>query len=119
MVDVAKKLIVEINRSSDFTRHNFGMPVGDDFPELCRELLKDDRLAKRIAELWLVDRVMVMGSQLEEMATLGPLGSIRKYPNLAKSFFEFLYWGIRIGRQMEREEKQVLDSIAASQEGRA
>jgi hypothetical protein len=101
----------EMSASEEFTKSNFGLKVGDDFPELAREICRGGKLPLRL----IIGVVMgaLMGKSLaEEMAALprdqrakldmGPI--VLRNIELFELPLSLLYWGIQIGRKTEREE---------------
>lgn len=111
MKKVSVALKEEMAKSEAFTRENWGLALGEDFPEIAKDLLADSKLAEKLAGTWLVDRLRG-SSVLDKLTDLGPVESVRKHPEILKPYFEFLYWGIQIGRKMEREQAEALASIA-------
>jgi hypothetical protein len=106
----------EMKASEEFTKENFGLQVGDGFPELVRETTKSDKVAMKL----ILGLMMGSLSGKEFAESLKPKIDGAK-PDwgaaIVKNFtafdtpFSFLYWGIQIGRKMERESATALKAL--------
>jgi hypothetical protein len=109
-----KMLEDEMKASDQFTRENFGLQVGDGYPELVREIVKSDTISARLL-LGLVLSGMCGKEVVKSMKEVGDkrdLGNaiVKNLPAFDTPL-AFLYWGIQIGRKMERESAGMLDSL--------
>ena len=107
----------EMDASAHFTKENFGLQVGDGFPELVREVVKSEKLSARL----MVGLVLgsLSGRDLAESMKSEVAGGQK--PDMSKvilkniSAFDtplaMLYWGIQIGRKMERESAAALSAF--------
>jgi hypothetical protein len=103
MKTIAQRLKEQQARSDEFTRKSFGLPIGDGYMELVREITGNTDLARKMAIAGVLNlfalRVNVLASSAEAAAAS---------PNIYSIPLEHLYWGIEIGREMEREQAAVL-----------
>lgn len=106
----------EMESSERFTKENFGLQVGDGFPEMVREVLKSDKVAMKL----------IFGMILQNLSGKGIADSFKDLPEGTKPDFgqvvlknvgafdtplALLYWGIQVGRKMERESAKQLNSL--------
>lgn len=117
-MELAKMLEEEMERSTQFTRDNFGLKVGDTFPDVVRSVAASENIGMKLM-INVVMGAMMGKSMTEDMPTApGPSGKldfsplILKYLNAFELPISLLYWGIQIGRRMEREESEVLDKLS-------
>lgn len=106
----------EMAASDLFTKENFGLQVGDSFPEMVREVLNSEKVAGKL----LIGLLMgsFSGKELAESMRQIPDG---EKPNIGKIILKhvgafdtplaMLYWGIQIGRRMERESAKSLTQL--------
>lgn len=99
----------EMMASKKFTEENFGLKVGDGFPELVREIAKSDKLT--ISLFMNVVLGALMGKDMAEDAKV-PEGQkpdfgavILKHLTIFEGPLSLLYWGIEVGRKMEAAER--------------
>ena len=111
-----KMLDEEITASDKFTRENFGLQVGDGFPEMVREVLKSEKLSMRLLLGLLTTGLS--GKEIAESMREMPSGQKPDFGNVILNnltAFEaplaLLYWGIQIGRKMESESAAALNSL--------
>lgn len=115
MKTIADRLLEEIERSSEFTRRNYGLKLGSDFPEMSRELIGNRRTVEQLASLWLFEQVEQRNTLRRIAATgrsMDQATLIVDFPETVETLFSFLYWGIQIGRHLEQEQAAALCSIA-------
>ena len=107
----------EIVASGDFTRQNFGLQVGDGYPEIVREVVKSSRVSGHLM-------VMLLASALcgkdvaESLAQMKDANKSEHEDRMAKTILdhfevfntplEFFYWGMQVGRKLERQESAML-----------
>jgi hypothetical protein len=108
----------EIVASGEFTKRNFGLQVGDGYPEIVREIIKSNRVTGHLM-------VMLLGAALggrgvsEDLAKLRAQGgenldmsrTILDNIEVFTTPLEFFYWGIQIGRKLERQESALLRGL--------
>lgn len=108
---LAQRLVAQIQKSNEYSKKNFGAAVGEDFPPMCRELIQ----SKQVALTIIVDYLELMLSQGDvkdsmkdhnEMLKNGPFKFIEDQPVIYKHVMEFFYYGLQIGRELEREASQ-------------
>lgn len=115
---IASLLESEIQASDEFSKMNFGMKVGDGFPELVREVCGTEKVPMRLF-LNLALGALLGKSVCEEVAALTKddngrldLGSvIVRNLSIFETPLALLWWGIQIGRKMEREEAEALRKL--------
>ncbi len=107
----------EMDASDHFTKENFGLQVGDGFPELVREVVKSEKLAARLM-IGLVLASMSGSKLAESMKAEVPYGQkldmskvILENISAFDTSLAMLYWGIQIGRKMERESVEALKGM--------
>ena len=111
----------EIKTSGNFTKENFGMKIGDDFPEIVCEIIKSPHVTARLLVMLLAigiggkDAAMALSESARETGEENKEKVIQKA--ILSNFdafdtpFEFFYWGIQIGRKLERQQTEALKSI--------
>lgn len=106
----AERLQEQMRASNEFTKENFGLKVGDGFPELVRELASDTKVSGYLVAHLAMATVSTGGlaDKLEKgndnPFTEAILGNLVCF----EAPLAMLYWGIQIGRQLEREEVEAL-----------
>ena len=106
----------EIETSERFTRENFGLQLGDEYPEMVREVVKSEKLSMKLI------LGLMMGSfsgkgigesmekcKEDEKLNLAPV-IIKNLPAFDMPL-SLLYWGIQIGRQLERQQAETLKGL--------
>jgi hypothetical protein len=111
-----KLLEEQIDASDKFTRENFGLQVGDDFPEMVREVVKCEKLSMRL--LLSMVTTSLSGKGIAQSLADMPGGKMPDFGEVVlknHTVFEtqlaMLYWGIQIGRKMEHESAAALNSL--------
>ena len=110
----------EMQTSDAFTKENFGLQVGDGFPELVREVVKSEKVQERL----MIGLVLgsLSGKELAESMKSQNLKTLNGEKMdmsqiILKNIVAFdtplalLYWGIQIGRKMERESAAALSAF--------
>lgn len=128
----AKMLEEEIAASEKFTKENFGLRLGDGYPEMARELAASKR-----ASMKLVANITRIILNLDEVgASIAALPSPDygrdggdQTPDLSlvildnqgafEPMLSMFYWGIQVGRRMEREQAAALKAMDGEQRGTA
>lgn len=101
----------EIAASEEFSKLNFGLKVGDGFPEMVREIAKSEKLSMQLIIGILMVGVGGGKGVADSMASI-PDG---QKPNFEETILRNLstfeiplslfYWGIQVGQKMERESR--------------
>lgn len=116
MQSIKQMLEFEMEQSEKFTKRNFGLKVGDGFPELVREIAESDKVATRLVISLVMGAMMGKGIAESMPKDKNESWSPVIMDNL--SVFEnplsLLYWGIQIGRKMERDEEKSLRKMGDS-----
>jgi hypothetical protein len=108
----------EIVASGEFTKRNFGLQVGDGYPEIVREIVKSNRVTGHLM-------VMLLGAALggrgvsEDLSRLRAQGgenldmsrTILDNIEVFTAPLEFFYWGMQVGRKLERQEAAMLQNM--------
>lgn len=109
---IAAMLQEEMERSDRFSRENFGLQLGSDYPEMAQELLASDKLCAALITKFVL--LMVRGS--DDLTKVDPKSSpremARKVPQTYETPFAHLYWGIQIGRELQKRETAALATMA-------
>jgi len=111
-----KMLESEIDKSYEFTRDNFGLKVGDEFPEIVRELCQSEKItAKLFMNVMLTG---LMGSAIAKSLAEVPEGQkpnfgdiVLKHLSLFEIPLALFYWGIQIGRNLEKQSADTLKEM--------
>lgn len=115
MKTIAEMLKEEVKRSTDYSKVNFGAQGGDDFPEVARSIMNE--AAGTLIANFAVDMVKqsLPGSleRLMDMMKKDMPGHLIVTENRAMfhTYLLMTYWGIQIGRRLEREQAEVLRSM--------
>lgn len=112
MASIKEMLEAEQAASQKFTQRNFGLKVGDGFPEVAREFASS-KLAPQLV-LNLVMGGMLGKGVVEDIPKTADApwdDAILNHLAIFETPLAMLYWGIQIGRKLEREESQVLKRI--------
>ena len=113
-MSIVEELKKEMTRSDDYARRNFGAKYGEGFPDFAREITRDKDVAGLLFGRWMID-------MLQSQTTLKALRSDRpadicellgEHPGIYENFLSFVYWGVEIGRTLEKEEARALQAIA-------
>lgn len=111
-----KMLEEEMTASKEFTQYNFGLKVGDSFPELVREIVT----SREIQTALMINLVMtglcgpdVAKAMKEDMShgVSDLTGPIMKNIHVFETPFAMLYWGIQMGRRIERESAEAMQKL--------
>jgi hypothetical protein len=104
----------QMKQSAEFTRHNFGLQLGSDYPEIVREVLKSEKVCAEIAKNWFVGALQ-SGEILKGFrgGPAGMMSDISGEPRVYSEAMNFLYWGIQVGRALERESAEALRKMEA------
>lgn len=105
---IAGMLAVEMAKSDKFTSENFGLKVGDTYPEMVRELIEEKKVQVLLMKHYLTQQLM--GKQILDKVTPGDFFSLAKVPEIFDLPMSMLFWGVEIGRQLEREQAAALQS---------
>lgn len=109
---ISEMVVREMNRSETFTKENFGLQIGSGFPELARELISSKAIQKDLLKQYMhtvLSKVDVPKDGLGEW--------VRSNPSLYQNSFSYLYWGIQIGRELQKLEMDALNEIAHAAKG--
>jgi hypothetical protein len=112
-------LVEEMETSKEFTRKNFGLAVGGDFREIVEEIVRDKKInasilcgflmtamsAKSVGEF--MARNSLKGDSTSDSISEAILANLEAF----KPQFEFLYWGIKIGRKLALQEVEMFKNI--------
>jgi hypothetical protein len=108
-----------INDSEDFSHHNFGLAVGEDFREMVEGVIEDSRVTAKlfcgvlIASLGGESFAKSLKNDLpQNEKDDGPLKrAILSNAQIFQPQMEFLYWGIQVGRKMAQAEMEALKKL--------
>ena len=103
----------QMNKSDDFTDHNFGLKLGSDYPELAREILESNRVAGVCLAKWVTSKFEEL-SEAKKMlleSSTGPAAFVRQMPGIYEHPLSFFYWGLQVGRELERREQSALAAV--------
>lgn len=112
MPSIKEMLEAEQAASKKFTNENFGLKVGDGFPDVVREFA-----ASKLAPHLVIALVMsaLMGKSVVDDIPKEQDGKwddvILKHLAVFEAPLSMLYWGIQIGRKLEREESAALKRL--------
>ena len=117
MKTTTQLLEAEIAASKEFTQQNFGLKVGDGFPELVKELCQSKNVPIKLA-LGALLTALSSGRLADAMAKVSKDGDTGFVVLENLTTFELplsmLYWGIQIGRKQQAEQATQLESTADS-----
>jgi hypothetical protein len=109
---IVEMLEREIKRSEEFSRQNFGLEGGSDFPEIAREVLSSEKMSTK---LFMNFMMMTLGAKnvADKLAMkVDDMKSIaRCEPLIYKNALEFFYWGIQVGRELEKQNSHTLQKL--------
>lgn len=109
----------EIKASDAFTKANFGMKVGDGFPEMVRELVNSEPLAMRLfinlAAAVLLGKQAVKDINIESGRSPDYSTAILNNIEAFETPLAMFYWGVQIGRKMERDSAAALRNMEGGQ----
>ena len=112
----AAMLEQEMAASNEFTQNNFGLMLGDEFPEMCAELMKIDSLMSQMFMRTALGALSLRGA-VDEVAALPegekPNWSLLSRKNI-KAFelpLSLFYWGVKVGRRLEAEQNRALSDL--------
>ena len=113
---IRQMLEAEMEKSGEFAKSNFGLKVGDGYPELVREIGKSKFVG---ASLML--HVMIIGLsggqgikqsfEREKGADVDWEKVIIQNLDVFQGPIEMLYWGIEIGRRLQKEEDRAVGGL--------
>ena len=116
MASYKELLESEMQASEEFTHRNFGLKIGDEFPDMVRELVSSDKISVRLLLSLLMGAMM--GNKVGESLKDGDRASAGRAVLNNLTIFEtplaLFYWGVQVGRKMERESASVLQNIESS-----
>lgn len=109
-----KMLEEEMRTSDQFTKENFGLQIGDGYPDLVREIVKSDNLTGRLL-IGLITSSLSgreLALSMKEGMTENRLDiSSVILQNIGDMPLSMLYWGIQIGRKLEQESAKSLAEL--------
>lgn len=125
MKTYANRLKDKRAESSKFTTDNFGLKLGNDYPQIATELLKDDAfisdaLMSTLFTIISADRLKAaiekngIDDVSEKPERFKLENVIRDSPFSYENLLKYLYWGIQIGRDLGHEQAQTLAKLEAS-----
>ena len=104
----------EMKESEEFSKRSFGMKVGDGFPEMVRELVSSEVVAAKLY-------IGILAANLLGREAVKALDIDSGKPQFEKAILDNLltfeqplslfYWGVQVGRKMERESIAALRDI--------
>lgn len=111
-----KMLEEEMRTSDQFTKENFGLQIGDGYPDLVREIVKSDNLTGRLLigliTSSLSGRELALSMEKGMAENHLDIGSvILQNINIFNMPLSMLYWGIQIGRKLEQESARSLAEL--------
>jgi len=110
MPSIKEMLEAKQEASEQFTEDNFGLKVGDGFRELVLEFAASEKLAPmlvmNLAFGALLGKEVISDIPKEKGASWAP--AIIKHLAVFEQPLSLLYWGIQVGRKLEREEQEAL-----------
>lgn len=110
---ISAMLEEEIKRSETYAEDNFGAPMGSDWAEITREILANEPACVSIFARFMA--AMLSKTEIAEKMKIVKEGSIPellvKMPKIYINAAEFFYWGIQIGRRLEREQAAMLKNL--------
>lgn len=110
-----KELLKEqIKMSNEFSQKNFGLLMGDGFPEMVKEMFHSTTACSVLLG-GLVKTVLFFNPRkMAERPTDSPESQeafMMDNIDVFRSQLDMFYWGIQIGRRLEREEAAAMKSI--------
>ena len=109
----------QIKESNEYDKRSFGEITGEDFAETCKGALASRELRSHLMLSLLLGAISgrEIADELKQSSDADPSEALKKaIMNNARVFepqLSLLYWGIRIGRELEREESDTLKKIEA------
>ena len=95
-----------VKASRKFPRANFGLRVGEDWPDFVTEALKSDTVrAMLLADFGLAQHVLVRLAERMASAKTEPEVLATLDPATAEVFLQWMYIGVELGKQMAEAEK--------------
>lgn len=109
-------LVDEMKASSEFSRRNFGLAVGDGFREIVEETVQSSEVSAHLL-LGMAMMAITGGSLGQSLTLVNPenKGAISKVIldnfEAFKTPMEFFYWGIQVGRKLAAQEAETLNRL--------
>lgn len=115
MKKIVQLLTEQIEASRVFTKRNFGLEVGSDYPEIVRECVAEDS----VAMILFIDTLKIMMASKDEIQEALESKGVEKGPSCLVSqhsiFYgigmKFFYWGMQVGRELEKAQNSTLSSM--------
>jgi hypothetical protein len=112
MKSLTEMLESEIVASEQFTRQSFGLKVGDGFPELVKEVANSEKVVLRL--LMGIMTAALRGHEAAKTFAIAKkadgkpdyYSAVLSHADTYEIPLAMLYWGIEVGRKLEREEAQ-------------
>lgn len=107
----ATMLEEERGKSKAFRDANFGQMVGDGFPEMAMELadaVGQETLLKTMLAPLIGKKLIDEVTSLPEGVTPDWRRLVRENMTMFELPFGLFYWGVQVGRRLEREEAETL-----------
>ena len=115
MKTVVELLKEEIKESNNYSKSNFGASVGEDFPEIVKEVVQEEEVNMHL--MMGVLFAAMGGKELGESVKdakgdkdVMTKAILKNLPTFQEPL-SFLYWGIKVGRKLERQEAEVLSKL--------
>lgn len=108
---IAEMLTEQMSSSEKFTQDNFGLKVGDTYPELVRECVASDKVQRFLFAHFLMSQLVAI--KVLDKIDPGNLAAFASSPEIFDLPMAMLYWGIEIGRRLEREQAAALKATSA------
>ena len=112
-MNIAELLAQEMETSKQFANENFGTKIGSDYGPIVLECIDNERVRVAILMSFIKNSFSAKGVAEAVPANADQLPNfIRRTPAIYQTPAEFFYWGIQVGRKLEREQAAALSQIA-------
>lgn len=118
-LSIAGKLAAAIKEAEEYRRTHYGAVMGDDFPELANEVLNHPAVGEKIFYDFLresIGFIPLMAEIADKNIMPSNLDFLKKTPNLYMPFLSWLYYGVQIGRELQKQEDAFLRSAQSTSE---
>ena len=114
----AEMLQEEVDRSKKFTEENFGLMVGDEFPEMVKELASVDGVCGALVATYAMSFLHTKSLLMEFKETAKtPDGSVDWLRVIRGNMATFelplslFYWGVQVGRRLQSAEQNAWKGV--------
>jgi hypothetical protein len=113
MACIKEMLKDEIRTSGEFSKRNFGLQMGDDWPDMVKELTHSN-IVVAVLSMGMMKSILgipqfAMHSEATDPDTMQRV--MLDNLDMFMTPLQMFYWGIQVGRKLQKEESETLQKM--------